>query len=204
MPVWSRDIQYGAAAGFIVIVGIVAIQFGFSAKLVLALLAGVGVLFCASMFEGLPRAAMIGASAVLLLLVAYNLATTCDSACQQSRVEATQQRSAQEAANRYVQQNRTTPSDLKYCNSRKSEPFEVGKEPVRINPRGQCAPTLFFSGHCVYAKQANEKQWWPSPICDKGTGDSFPPDTEYVKNAEDDSFTAQVKLDPPRYISLFH
>ncbi|MGD0026100.1 MAG: hypothetical protein ABSC37_16030 [Xanthobacteraceae bacterium] len=66
MPVWSKDIQYGAAIGFVVIVGIVAIQFGFNAKLVLALLAGLGILFCASLFEGLPRAAMLGAGAVLL------------------------------------------------------------------------------------------------------------------------------------------
>lgn len=43
MPVWSRDIQYGAAAGFIIIVGVAAIQLGFSANLVLALLAGIGV-----------------------------------------------------------------------------------------------------------------------------------------------------------------
>jgi|SRR5579862_634455 len=98
MPVWSKDIQYGAAAGFIIIVGIVAIQFGFSAKLVLALLAGVGVLFCASLFEGLPRAAMLGAGAVLLPLVVYDLATSCDSACQQTRAEAAQQRAAQEQA----------------------------------------------------------------------------------------------------------
>jgi hypothetical protein len=66
MPNWSRVVQYGAAIGLVIIVGVVAIQFSFSAELVLGLLAGVGVLLCASVFEGLPRAAMIGASAVLL------------------------------------------------------------------------------------------------------------------------------------------
>jgi hypothetical protein len=55
-----------------------------------------GILFCASLFEGLPRAAILGAGAVLLLLVAYDLATSCDSACQQTRAEAAQQRVAQE------------------------------------------------------------------------------------------------------------
>ena len=88
MPVSSRDVQFAAAAGFIVIVGIVAIYFGVSAKLVLALLAGLGISLCASLVEGYLRAAMLGAGAVLLLLVVYDLATSCDSACQQTRAEA--------------------------------------------------------------------------------------------------------------------
>lgn len=98
MPVNSRDAKFGAAIGFIVIVGIVAIYFDFSAKLVLALLAGLGILSCASLVEGYVRAAMLGAGAILLLLVVYDLATSCDGACQQARVEAAQQRAAQEQA----------------------------------------------------------------------------------------------------------
>ena len=73
MPVNSRDVQFGAAIGFIVIVGFVAIYFGFSTKLILALLAGLGILFCASLVEGYVRAAMLGTGALLLLLITYDL-----------------------------------------------------------------------------------------------------------------------------------
>jgi hypothetical protein len=44
-----------------------------------------GILFCASLVEGYVRAAMLGTGALLLLLIAYDLATSCDSACQQTR-----------------------------------------------------------------------------------------------------------------------
>lgn len=184
MPVWSRDIQYGAAAGFIVIVGIVAIQFGFSAKLVLALLAGVGVLFCASLFEGLPRAAMIGGSAVLLVLVAYDLVTTCDSACQESRTEAAQQRAAQEQV-RATQTQPTAPQ----CNvSRMPYHYEAKRPSAPINPGGICAPALFFANHCIFATQAGHNGV-VGPFCkgdgaqvwDKnGNSVELPVDIEYV------------------------
>lgn len=49
---------------------------------------------------------MIGASAVLLLLVACNLATTCDSAYQQTRAEAAQQRAAEQHARLAAEQAR--------------------------------------------------------------------------------------------------
>jgi len=123
MPVNSRDVQYGAAIGFVVIVGIVAIQFGFNAKLVLALLAGLGILFCASVFEGLVRAAMVGVGTVLLVFVAYDLATSCDSACQQTRAEAARQRAAQEQAQLAADQQRqlAQTTEIQYCNGRKIE-----------------------------------------------------------------------------------
>jgi hypothetical protein len=202
MPVWSRDIQYGAAAGFVLIVGIVAIQFGFSAKLVLALLAGVGVLFCASMFEGLPRAAMLGASAVLLLLVAYNLVTTCDSACQRSRVEAAQQRVAQDEASRAAGQARlsgSTPQLAAICTGMKGPPLAIALEPVQVNPHGNCQVTIFAPGHCIRVKQANETEWNPETYCDID-GDprkkALPLDVEYIRNAETEPFDYQSKIKP--------
>lgn len=140
MPVWSKDIQYGAAAGFIIIVGIVAIQFGFSAKLVLALLAGVGVLFCASLFDGLPRAAMLGAGAVLLLLVAYDLATSCDSACQQSRAEAARQTAEQQQARLAALQGH--PAATVLCPGippTKPRTLHADWEPLNVaNPEAKC------------------------------------------------------------------
>lgn len=135
MPAWSRDVQYGAAAGFVIIVGIVAVQFGFSAKLVLALLAGVGVLFCASLFEGLPRAAMIGASGVLLLLVAYDLATSCDRACQQTRADAAQQRAAQEQARLAAEQTRLAALKQSPVNPRCNwNTYLINVSPDRLTP----------------------------------------------------------------------
>jgi hypothetical protein len=109
MPVNSRDVQFGAAIGFIVIVGIVAIYFGFSSKLVLALLAGLGILFCASLVEGYVRAAMLATGALLLLLIAYDLATSCDGACQQTKVEAARQKVAQEQVRLAASQPPTDP-----------------------------------------------------------------------------------------------
>jgi len=101
---------------------------------VLGLLAGVGVLLCASVFEGLPRAAMIGASAVLLLLVVYNLATTCDGACQQSRAEAAQQRAAEGQA-RLVSTSRpiNTSED---CPGRISNVETINSVGKIFNPKG--------------------------------------------------------------------
>jgi len=196
MPVWSKDIQYGAAAGFIIIVGIVAIQFGFSAKLVLALLAGVGVLFCASVFEGLVRAAMIGAGAVLLLLVAYDLMTSCDRACQQSRAQAVQQRAAQLQA-RVTTSQPAAPE----CNiNRMPYHYEARRPSVPINPGGICAPALFFSGHCIFVTQAGHDQVL-GPYCKgedarvsdrNGNTVELPVDIEYVWSAGDLSMAASV------------
>ena len=204
MPPWSKDIQYGAAAGFIVIVGIVAIQFGFSAKLVLALLAGVGVLFCASLFEGLPRAAMIGASAVLLVLVAYNLVTTCDIACQQSRAEATQQRTAQEQANRErAAQARLV--DPTYCSNKKL-PWHFGKDKGEpVNRAGECFTELWYQDHCIYAQQANETKSL-GPYCDAkgGSNPPLPEDVEYVWSADQEGFDGYIRRSQPHYVGFFH
>jgi hypothetical protein len=140
MPVNSRDVQFGAAIGFIVIVGIVAIYFGFSTKLVLALLAGLGILFCASLVEGYVRAAMLGTGALLLLLIAYDLATSCDRACQQTRVEAARQRAAQEQA-------RITPASApantsEECPGRLSNVITLGVNEFVYNPKGCWSYTM--------------------------------------------------------------
>jgi hypothetical protein len=201
MPVWSKDAQYAAAAGFVIIVGVVATQFGFSAKLVLALLAGVGVLFCASLFDGLPRAAMIGASAVLLLLVAYNLATTCDSACQQSRAEAAQQRAAQEQA----RAARTGLVDPTYCSGQKI-PHNFGREKGEpVNRTGECFTELWYQGHCIYAQQANETKRL-GPYCDTkgGSNPPLPEDVEYVWSADQEGFDGYIRRSQPHYVSFFH
>lgn len=145
MPVNSRDVQYGAAIGFVVIVGIVAIQFGFDAKLALAPLAGLDILFCASVFEGLVRAAMIGVGAVLLLLVAYDLATSCDSACQQTRAKAAHQRAAQEQARLAAGQARLAalrPPTDPLCDW-KLNPIVLGPEWVDIHG-DRCKADLFW------------------------------------------------------------
>lgn len=193
MPVWSRDLQYGAAAGFIVIVGIVAIQFGFGAKLVLALLAGVGVLFCASLFNGLPRVAMIGAGAVLLLLVVYDLATSCDSACQQSRAEAAQQRAAQEQARLAVEQARVAasrPPTDPLCDW-SIKPIILGPEWVEIHG-DRCRTDLRWDKAQnveLYLKLANGQMAGPF------RGDHAPDDAIAVMNRAG-SVTGTLQLTP--------
>ena len=204
MPVWFKDVQYGAAAGFIVIVGIVAIQFGFSAKPVLALLADVGVLFCASLFNGLPRAAMLGAGAVLLLLVLYDLATTSDRACQQSRAEAAQQRAAQEQVRLAAEQARLDAQfpERRVCTSIKTLwHFGTEKPDMAFNPAGQCVGYIWYDGHCIFLKRAGREEP-EGPLCDpKMTGRSglatLPQDGEYVWSA-DTPFDGYVQLNPPR------
>jgi hypothetical protein len=138
MPINSRDVQFGAAIGYIIIVGIVAIYFGFSTKLVLALLAGLGILFCASLVEGYVRAAMLGTGALLLLLIAYDLATSCDSACQQARAEAAQQRAVQEQTRLAASRPPTDP----LCDW-KLNPIVLGPEWVDIHG-DRCKADLFW------------------------------------------------------------
>jgi hypothetical protein len=175
MPVNSRDVQFGAAVGFIVIVGIVAIYFGFSTKLILALLAGLGILFCASLVEGYVRAAMLGTGALLLVLIAYDLATSCDSSCQQTRAQAAQQRTAQEQA-RLAAENPPDPQ----C-SGVWETKEIGPNPVIINPGGSCiwrakTHVCFYGKRSAWTNDATEY----GPYCDKGEN-TF---TETVRDLE--------------------
>lgn len=189
MPVWSKDIQYGAAAGFVIIVGVVAIQFGFSAKLVLALLAGVGVLFCASLFEGLPRAAMLGAGAVLLLLVAYDLATSCDSACQQTRAQAAQQRAAQEQALLAASRPQTDP----LCDW-ETKTVTVGADWVELHG-DRCSFDLNFPKQDVelYVKTVLND----TPQGPYHWGQQLPDGVIAVMN-RGKPFKAQIQLVPPR------
>jgi len=134
MPVNSRDVQFGAAIGFIVIVGFVAIYFGFSTKLILALLAGLGILFCASLVEGYVRAAMLGTGALLLLLITYDLATSCDSSCQQTRAEAVQQRAAQ--AQTLITPASGPANTSEECPGRLSDVIALGANEFVYNPKG--------------------------------------------------------------------
>jgi len=213
MPIGSKDVQYGAAIGFVIIVGVVAIQFGFSAKLVLGLLAGVGALLCASVFDGLPRAAMIGASAVLLLLVAYDLATTCEGACKQSKVEAARQRAAQEQVQLAAGQGRLSVSQpfAPECNiNRQDYHYGAEKPPKPFNPGGRCAAALFFAGHCIYLTQAGHNDV-RGPYCksegatvrDKsGNTVDLPVDIEYAWSA-DKPFDGSIGLWQPRYTRWF-
>ncbi|MGA8498546.1 MAG: hypothetical protein WB764_23890 [Xanthobacteraceae bacterium] len=145
MPINSRDVQFGAAIGFIVIVGIVAIYFGFSTKLVLALLAGLGILFCASLVEGYVRAAMLGTGALLLVLIAYDLATSCDSACQQARAEAAKQRGTQEQARLAAYEGRPATS-MKCPGLAPTAPHPIGNEWEEINPDGCDFTYTMFKG----------------------------------------------------------
>jgi hypothetical protein len=187
MPPWSKDVQYGAAAGFVIIVGIVAIQFGFSAKLVLAILASVGVLFCASLFEGLPRAAMLGAGAVLLLLVAYDLATSCDSACQQTRAEAAQQRATQEQPRLAALRPPTDP----LCNW-EMHPFTFSPEWKRISD-DRCHADLFYD-------EPDVKLWVKvsgsdTPIGPFKRGQALPDGTVWIMS-EGKTFSDRVQFTP--------
>ena len=201
MPVSSRDVQFAAAGGFIVIVGIVAVYFGFSAKLVLALLAGLGILFCASLVEGYLRAAMLGAGAVLLLLVVYDLATSCDSACQQSRAEAAQQRAVQGQARLAAEQQRqlTQTPEIQHCNGRKLEWHFETKPNVRpLNPAAQCDFLLWHPGHCIYVRLAGKTDREEKSFCDQGSFLSLPSNLEDAWSA-DTPFDGYVQLNPPRF-----
>jgi hypothetical protein len=194
MPVNSRDAQFGAAIGFIVIVGIVAIYFGFSTKLILALLAGLGILFCASLVEGYVRAAMLGTGALLLLLIAYDLATSCDSACQQTRAETAQQRVAQEQARAQLAR---TPV-LQYCPMQKEAlVIPATEDGVRINPNGQCNPDIWQNEvGCINVKVAGERKWRPEKLCKGEQNVRMPDDVEYVRSTGD-ILTGYVILSPP-------
>lgn len=211
MPVNSRDAQFGAAIGFIVIVGIVAIYFGFSTKLILALLAGLGILFCASLVEGYVRAAMLGTGALLLLLIGYYLATSCDSACQQTRAEAAQQRATQEQARLEAEQRRQLAQapEIQYCNGRKVEWHFGTEEPNKpFNPAGQCIGYIWYPDHCIFIKRAGQNERL-GPFCDGSKSRSvtlangaevmtLPADGEYVWSA-DGPFDGYIQLTPPRY-----
>jgi hypothetical protein len=206
MPVSSRDAQFGAVLGFILIVGIVAIYFGFSAKLVLALLAGLGILCCASLVEGYVRAGMLGTGVILLLLVAYDLATSCDNACQQVRAQAAQQRAAQEQARMTASQPAAPQCDV----NRMPYHYEAKRPSVPINPGGICASALFFDGHCLFVIQAHHDEVL-GPFC-KGEGArvwdkngntvELPVDIEYVWSA-DEPFDGSIGLWQPRYTKWF-
>jgi hypothetical protein len=199
MPVNSRDIQYGAAAGFVIIVGIVAIQFGFSAKLVLALLAGVGVLFCASLFDGLPRAAMLGAGAVMLLLVVYDLATSCDSVCQQTRAQAAQQRTAQEQARLAASRPQVNP----HC-MWSNRLVTVGATHVALDPDNPdaivCRAHLHFKSNgerCYYIWVVGESKERDTKYCDRdGVVTALPDDVKSIRSASG-PLLVQVTLEPP-------
>jgi hypothetical protein len=52
---------------------------------------------------------LLGTGALLLLLIIYDLATTCDNACQQTRTDTARQRTAQEQARLTVSQPPTDP-----------------------------------------------------------------------------------------------
>ncbi len=194
MPVWSKDVQYGAAIGFVIIVGIVAIQFGFSAKLVLALLAGVGILFCASQFDGLPRAAMLGAGAVLLLVVVYDLAASCDSACQQTRAEAARQRAAQEQARLAAEQARlaaSRPPTDPLCDW-SVKPIVLGPEWVELHG-DRCTATLLYPKQDVelYVKVLGDD----APKGPYHAGEAFPNGAVAVMN-KGKPISAGVQLSP--------
>jgi hypothetical protein len=194
MPVNSRDVQFGAAIGFIVIVGIVTIYFGFSTKLVLALLAGLGILFCASLVDGYVRAAMLGTAALLLLLIAYDLATSCDSACQQSRAQAAQQRAAQEQTRLAALQQPANPD----CTSRRME-YHIGAEEVDVNPlNATCVVGIVIveSSGCINVRRLGEAKEVDTKFCKGNTNVSLPNDVKYIRSA-DGPLTALVALQPP-------
>lgn len=66
-----------------------------------------------------------------------------------------------------------------FCNERKTS-FRYGTEPRLVSENAQCASALWYSGHCIYAKQAgNEKRL--GPFCDKpGRTEVLPVDIEYA------------------------
>jgi len=132
-------------------------------------------LFCASLVDGYVRAAMLGTGTLLLLLIVYDLATTCDSACQQTKAEAARQRAAQEQA-RLAAEN---PPDSQCPGIWETK--EIGPNPVIINPGGSCiwrAKTRV----CFYGKRGawtNDFKEY-GPYCDKGES-TF---TETVRDLE--------------------
>jgi hypothetical protein len=196
MPVNSRDVQFGAAIGFIVIVGIVAIYFGFSTKLILALLAGLGILFCASLVEGYVRAAMLGTGALLLVLIAYDLATSCDSTCQQTRAEAAQQRAALEQARLAAEQSRLAalrPQTDPLCNW-ETKTVTVGADWVELHG-DRCSFDLNFPKQDIelYVKTVLDD----TPRGQYHWGQQLPDGVVAVMN-KGTPFKAQLQLVPPR------
>ena len=178
MPV-NQETPTWRGHGFIVIVGIVAIYFGFSTKFILALLAGLGILFCASLVKGYVRAAMLGTGALLLLLVAYDLATSCDSACQQTRAEAAQQRAAQQQASLAAEQARLAASQAQkinpHCNWKS---YLITVMPDKQTPLDldnpdtlDCKIDLVFKSpspiRCYYVRIMGEEKERQTKFCDR-------------------------------------
>jgi len=206
MPVNSRDAQFGAAIGFIVIVGIVAIYFGFSPKLVLGILAGLGILSCASLVDGYVRAAMLGAGVLLLLFIAYDLVTSCDSACQQTRVKAAQQRAAQEQARLAAEQTRlaaSRPQVNPHC-MWSNRLVTVGATHVALDPDNPdaivCRAHLHFKSNgerCYYIWIVGESKERDTKYCDKdGVVTALPDDVKSIRSASG-PLLVQVTLEPP-------
>ena len=74
-----------------------------------------------------------------------------------------------------------------------SVPF--GRQPVRINPEGRCAPDLWHDGHCLYVQRA---AWTNDGHIYRHCGGALPKDVEWAWSA-DEPFTGAVALSPPRY-----
>jgi hypothetical protein len=208
MPVNSRDVQFGAAIGFIVIVGIVAIYFGFSTKFVLALLAGLGILFCASLVEGYVRAAMLGTGALLLLLIAYDLATSCDSACHQSRAQAAQQRAAQEQARLAAEQARLASQSQQvnpHCNWKSYLITLTPDKQTALDPDNPdilgCKQDITFvatntPSRCFYVRVMGEERERNTKYCDKD-GALLPLKDVVSMRSADGPLLVKVTLEPP-------
>ena len=95
------------------------------------------------------------------------------------------------------QEVNTSPADP--CPGGDRVPAQLGAEPVRINPNGLCAFTLWYR-HCIFLRQAGEDKTL-GPYCPPEAkliagavrAKQFPPDVEWVWSAEQ-PFTAFLLL----------
>jgi hypothetical protein len=70
-----------------------------------------------------------------------------------------------------------------------------GYTPIRINPNAQCAPDLWFDGHCINVQRA---RWTNDTTVYHNCGGPLPNDVEFAWSAGA-PFEGAVELSPPRY-----
>jgi hypothetical protein len=130
---------------------------------------------------------MLGTGALLLLLIAYDLATSCDGACQQTRAEAARQRNTQEQPRLTASQPPTDP----LCDW-SVKPIVLGLEWVELHG-DRCKTDLHWDKTQnveLYLKLANGQTVGPFKW-----GDHAPDDAVAVMNKAG-SIPATLQLTP--------
>ncbi|MGD0026099.1 MAG: hypothetical protein ABSC37_16025 [Xanthobacteraceae bacterium] len=141
-----------------------------------------------------------------MLLVAYDLMTSCDSACQQTRAEAARQRTAQEQARLAAEQARlaaSRPQVNPHC-MWSNRLITVGATHVALDPDNPdaivCRAHLHFKSkgeRCYYIWVVGESKERDTKYCDKdGVVTELPNDVKSIRSASG-PLLVQVTLEPP-------